>query len=195
MTQSDSEFSSAQWPQMLVIFLKSKVVQFCLRSLYIHTKTGSPLKLSKVAKKVEIQYNAELSAAQNCLLLSPLKFMSWDLTSSKRLNYLNVYLIVSLVHGRGFFTVLWRVSWLTSQQSKHFWEANVFPSSFPLRIITVLYYTTDQLFGSDFQRLSEAKCSKYSVHLEMLICTVSIKNIHPHVFPFYCLYLWNHSRK
>lgn len=76
MTQSDSEFSSAQWPQMLVIFLKSKVAQFCLRSLYIHTKTGSPLKLSKVAKKVAIQYNAELSAAQNCLLLSPLKFMS-----------------------------------------------------------------------------------------------------------------------
>lgn len=110
-----------------------------------------------------LQKKLRFSAVQNFQLLqivlySPPQIYALGpfLTSSKKLNFLKLYLIVSLVQGRGFFMVLCQVSWLTSQQRKHLWEANVFPSSYPLRIITVLYYTTDQLFASDFQQLSEA---------------------------------------
>lgn len=87
------------------------------------------------------QYRAELSAAPHprCTVTythPPQTAASGSfLTNSKKIRFLNAYLIVSPVQRRGFFTVLCQVSKLTSQQGKHFWEANVVPSPFLSKII------------------------------------------------------------
>lgn len=117
-----SGFNSAYVTRNVTVMFVDEFSTLCL-----YGKTGHPLTF-KCQDLEPIQCRA--SAAPRFILARtlPPHIAAFDsLQNSRKTHFLNAYLIV-YCPGGGFFSVLCQVSKITSQQGKHFWEANVFSS-------------------------------------------------------------------